>query len=108
MIIGKTFFSLIMGSSLLFSLSLTQIQNPSPKELGCIKGIGVKKFQNIVNYEKSNQLKSIDDLLKVKGIGKVILNNIKEDKMKKSCLNPKIKKSKVKESQREKKKITAE
>jgi len=106
--IRNILFSLLLGSSLLFPLSLTQVQHPSSKELGCIKGIGVKKFQNIINYEKKNKVESIDDLLNIRGIGKVILNNIKENKIKKACLNPKKQKPKVKKNQRKKKEIGAE
>jgi len=105
--IRNILFSLLLGSSLLFPLSLTQVQHPSSKELGCIKGIGVKKFQNIVNYEKRNKVESIDDLLHIRGIGKVVLNNIKENKIKKACLNPK-KENPKENNKRQKKKITAE
>ena len=106
--IHKLFFALILSSSLLFSLSLSQVKEASPKELGCIKGIGTKKLQNIIKHNKANPFKSIDDLLEVKGIGKMILNNVKTDKMKKSCLNVKEEKSRPKTPQREKKNIGAE
>ncbi|CAA6827113.1 MAG: Unknown protein [uncultured Sulfurovum sp.] len=106
--IHKLFFALILSSSLLFSLSLSQVKEASPKELGCIQGIGMKKLQNIINYQKSNVLKSVDNLLEVKGIGKVILNNVKTDKLKKACLTVKKEKPKSKNIQREKRKITAE
>ena len=97
--------SLILSSSLLFSLSLTQVKEASSSELGCIKGIGVKKLQNITDYQKTKTLNTLDDLLNVKGIGKGILKNIKEDKIKKSCL--KKDKPKQKGTERQKKKIDA-
>jgi len=106
--IRTLFLSLFFSSSLLFSLSLEQIKQASVSQLGCIKGIGVKKLQNIIDYQKETPLKNIDDLLKVRGIGKILLKNIKEDKVKKSCLKSKIDKPKLKTKQRQKKKITAE
>jgi len=106
--IRTLFLSLVFSSSLLFSLSLEQVKEASPSQLGCIKGIGVKKLQNIIDYQKETPLESIDDLLKVKGIGKIILKNIKEDKVKQSCLKRKIDKKESKRKQRQKKKITAE
>jgi competence protein ComEA len=81
----KIVLSLVVTSSFLFSLSLSEVNEASDKKLGCIKGLGIKKLNNIINYKKSNELKSIDDLINVKGIGKVIIKNIKNDVMKKSC-----------------------
>ena len=105
----KVFFmAVVLSSTTLFALSLSQVEKASPKELGCIKGIGVKKFQNIVDYEKNNRLKSVDDLLNVRGVGKVILKNIKEDVIKKACLKSKPKKMTTEKPKRKKKKIGAE
>ena len=98
---------LILSSSLLFPMSIEQVKEGSTKELGCIKGVGQKRLSNIINYEKENTLKSMDDLLNVKGIGKGILKNIKEDIQKKSCLRDK-KNPLPKKSSRSKKKIDAE
>ena len=49
----------------------------------------------------------MDDLLNVKGIGKGILKNIKEDIQKKSCVQDK-KSPMAKKASRSKKKINAE
>ena len=81
----KIVLSLIVTSSFLFSLSLSEINEASNDKLGCIKGVGVKKLEAIIEYKTSNELKSIDDLINVKGIGKVIIKNIKNDITKKSC-----------------------
>ena len=54
--------------------TLLSINSASAKELATLKGIGLKKAQAIVNYRETNgNYLSIDDLLKVKGIGKKIL-----------------------------------
>ena len=45
-----------------------------------INGVGAKKAQAIVTYRKTNgPFKSIDDLLKVKGIGQKIIDKNKAD-----------------------------
>jgi len=53
------------------------INTASAKDLATLKGIGLKKAQAIVNYRKNNgAYQSVDELLKVKGIGeKVLLDN---------------------------------
>ena len=99
--------SIILSSSLLLSMSVSQVNEATTEGLGCIKGIGVKKLQRIIEYKKENPIQALDDLLKIKGIGKVILKNIKEDVIKKSCKQNK-KKSTVKKATRQRKKINAE
>ena len=92
----KIVLSVIFVSSLSFGMSATVVQVASKDKLGCIKGLGVKRIQAIVAYRKTHNLSSLDELLNVKGIGKKILNNIKEDKQKKVCTHftpPREKKS---------------
>ncbi|CAA6822861.1 MAG: Transcription initiation factor IIF beta subunit [uncultured Sulfurovum sp.] len=60
-------------------LSALNVQNASKDELMCIKGIGEKKANAIMKYRKSNKLKSADDLLELKGFGKVLVKNIEKD-----------------------------
>ncbi len=61
--------------------TLLSINSASAKELATLKGIGLKKAQAIVNYRETNgNYLSIDDLLKVKGIGKKVLLE-KKDKL---------------------------
>ena len=55
------------------------INTASVDELMTIKGIGFTKASNIVEYRNKNgKFKSIDDLLKVSGIGKATLEKIKD------------------------------
>ena len=56
---------------------LININTASAKELTKgLKGIGMKKAQAVVSYRKKNgEFKSVEDLLKVKGVGKNILEN---------------------------------
>ena len=98
---------MVVTSSLLFSMSVGQVNEASKDGLGCIRGVGVKKLQRIIDYKKENPINSLDDLLNIKGIGKGILKNIKEDVVKKSCQRDK-QNSPSKKMSRPRKKINAE
>jgi len=73
----KIFFFMAMSISLLFSA--INVQTASKKELMCIKGIGEKKAEAILKYRKSHKLKSVEDLMELKGFGKVLVSNVKKD-----------------------------
>ena len=81
----KIVLVLLVGSSLSFAMSASMVQSVQKEKLGCIKGLGVKRVNAIVLYRKNHSIESLDELLNVKGIGKAILRNIKEDKEKKVC-----------------------
>jgi len=49
------------------------INSASVKELFSLKGIGVKKAETIVSYRKAHCFKNVDEIVKVKGIGKKFL-----------------------------------
>jgi len=51
----------------------------------CIKGIGTKKADAIIQYRKSNKLKSADDLLNIKGFGKVLVDKVKKGEQTAKC-----------------------
>ncbi|MEW6991676.1 ComEA family DNA-binding protein [Colwelliaceae bacterium 6441] len=54
------------------------INQADPKELLALKGIGKKKAQAIINYRQENgDFKSINDLLKVQGIGQHVIEENK-------------------------------
>ncbi len=96
---------LLVGSSFSFAMSANMVQSAQKEKLGCIKGLGVKRVNAIVLYRKNHHIESLDELLNVKGIGKAILKNIKEDKEKKVCTR--FTKKDVKK-ERKKKEISAE
>ncbi len=60
-------------------LSAINVQNASKEDLMCIKGIGDKKASAIIKYRKSHKLKSSQDLLEIKGFGKVLVKNVEKD-----------------------------
>ena len=55
------------------------INNASLKELTTLKGIGKKKAEAIMVYRKTYCFKSGDELIKVKGIGKKLLQKNKKE-----------------------------
>ncbi len=81
----RTVVLILAISSSLYSMSLSLVKTAPKEKIGCIKGIGFKRLQSILEYRKEHNLTSLEELLYVKGIGVAILNNINEDKIKKSC-----------------------
>ena len=75
----------VLWSSFLFSMSATMVQNAPKEKLGCIKGIGLKRVESIMKYREKDSIDGLEELLNIKGIGKGILKNIKNDIQKKSC-----------------------
>lgn len=73
---------MVISISFLFSIN---VQTASKDELMCIKGIGDKKADAILNYRKITSLKSADDLLEIKGFGKALVSNVKNDIKSVSC-----------------------
>jgi len=73
---GKTFLALIISSVFAFAINVI---TASKAELMTIKGIGAKKAEAIIDYRAKNKIKTADDLKGVKGVGKALINNLKND-----------------------------
>ncbi|PKF61793.1 competence protein ComEA [Psychromonas sp. psych-6C06] len=59
------------------SIEKVNVNLATDKQLAAIKGIGMKKAQAIINYRQENgDFVSIEELVKVKGIGKSTLQKI--------------------------------
>jgi len=72
----KILLSLFLSA--VFLLASVDINKASAKEFASLKGIGIKKAQAIVEYRNSIKcFKSIDELAKVKGIGKSTISKNK-------------------------------
>ncbi len=84
--ITKLSFTVLLSSISLLAMPISQVQTADKKVLGCIKGIGEKRLNNILIYRKEHKLENKSDLLNISGIGKGILKNIEQDIKKKSCL----------------------
>jgi len=68
---------LVLGFSLMFGA--VDINNASVKELSTLIGIGSKKAELIVAYRKAHCFKNVDEIVKVKGIGKKFLQKNREN-----------------------------
>jgi len=68
---------LVLGFSLMFAA--VDINSASAKELITLKGIGSKRAEAIIAYRKAHCFTSVDELIKVKGIGKKFLQNNKKN-----------------------------
>ena len=61
-------------------LAAVNINTANVEELQQLKGIGAKKAADIVAYRETNgDFKTVDELTKVKGIGKATLNKLRDD-----------------------------
>jgi competence protein ComEA len=99
-----------MALSVSFLFSAINVQTASKDELMCIKGIGEKKANAILKYRKSKKLKSIDNLIEIKGFGKGIIANVKKGTKSVACGGKKTTKKTTKQSSTkkdDKKKITS-
>ena len=66
----KILFALIAAFSLSFAVAAVNINTATAAELQTLKGIGAKKAADIVAYREQNgPFKTVEDLVKVKGIG---------------------------------------
>ncbi len=60
-----------------FLFAEVNLQTASKEELMGIKGIGEKKADQIIEYRKTNTIKSPEDLKNIKGFGDSIVGNVK-------------------------------
>jgi competence protein ComEA len=67
------------ASTMLFAMSISEVNSASKEKLMEINGIGDKKADAIIKQRKSSKFKSFDDLQKVSGIGEKMVANIKND-----------------------------
>ncbi len=82
----KILSAMLVSVSLMFAV--VNINSASQKDFTSLKGVGAKKASDIVSYRtKVKCFKSIDELAKVKGIGKKTVEknrkNLSLDKCKK-------------------------
>lgn len=70
---------LIVSVTSLFGMSLEELNKANQSELVKIKGIGEAKAKEIIKEREVSKFKSFSDVTRVKGIGKAIVDNIKND-----------------------------
>ncbi len=94
--IYKAVSILVLTTSLVFSMSVSELNKASKSELLKINGIGNKKADAIIKYRKDKPFKSISDVEGVKGVGPALAKNIKNDVHKKAKTTKKKKDTKIK------------
>lgn len=98
----KKFVAILAIFTTLF-LGAMDFQTASKSELMEIKGVGDKKADAIIEYRKTNTIKSADDLKNIKGFGDSIINNVKNSVKEKPKKNQKDEKSKSEDNKESKK-----
>jgi competence protein ComEA len=74
-----------------FLFAAMNLQTATKEELMGIKGIGEKKAEQIIEYRKTNTIKSPEDLKNIKGFGDSIVGNVKNtDSTTKEKINKKV------------------
>jgi len=75
----------MMGVSFSSLWASIDFQTAPKEKLMCIKGIGEKKAEAIIEYRKTNKIKTIQDVDNVKGIGPALMANITSNVLSKRC-----------------------
>lgn len=75
----RKFSVLVLGIFMSMQLFAVNLNTASVKELSALKGIGKSTAEKIVEYRASHKFESIEDILKIKGIGQKKFKAIKKD-----------------------------
>ena len=72
---------LVIISAMLMSMQLfaVNLNTASLKELSTLKGIGKSTAEKIIKYREGHKFSSVEELMKVKGIGQKRFEAIKND-----------------------------
>lgn len=73
----KIFFGLVLSCAFLFAS--IDLNSATKDELMQIKGIGAKKAEMIIDFRKKQKINKVEDLMGLKGFGKGLIENIKND-----------------------------
>ncbi len=71
---------LVLATSSLLAMSVTQLNEVSKVELMEVKGIGDKKADAIIKHREFEEFKTIKDVINVKGVGPSLAKKIEEHK----------------------------
>jgi competence protein ComEA len=79
---------IILLSTITLLLASIDVNNATKKELKELRGVGNKKASAIVNHRKTvDCFKTVDDITKIKGIGKVTVSKNKDNLIAGKCEN---------------------
>ncbi len=70
---------LVLATSVLFGMSVNQLNSASKNELMEINGIGEAKANAIIKERKKGKFKSFEDFQRVEGIGEKTAANVKNN-----------------------------
>ncbi|AXH13551.1 ComEA family DNA-binding protein [Halarcobacter bivalviorum] len=73
----KIFFGLVLSCAFLFAS--IDLNSATKDELMQIKGIGAKKAEMIIDFRKKQKINKAEDLMGLKGFGKGLIENIKNE-----------------------------
>ena len=80
----KVLFVLVSFFSFIFAS--VDINKADIKELSSLKGVGKVKAEAVIEYRTNHCFKSVDEIIKVKGIGKKILDKNKDNLIVSKCV----------------------
>ncbi len=80
----KVIVFLLFGITILFAT--VDVNHATKKELQSVKGIGPQKAQRIVDYRKKHCFENVEELVKIRGIGKKTIQKIKGFVTTKPCI----------------------
>ncbi len=92
---------LVLATTSVFGMSLSQLNSASKAELMEINGIGDAKASAIIKERKKGKFKSFEDFQRVEGIGEQTSKNVKND-VKSSPKEKKVTKSTTKSKSKKK------
>ncbi len=91
----------VLATSSLFGMNLSQLNGATKVELMEINGIGEAKANAIIKERKKEKFKSFEDFQRVEGIGEQTAKNVKND-VKSSSKEKKVTKNSIKDKSKKK------
>ena len=75
----QKFFVFVLGMLMSMQLFAVNLNTANAEELSALKGIGESTAQKIIEYRSTHKFSSVEDVMKIKGIGQKKFDAIKKD-----------------------------